>query len=122
LSCVLAVSTLQCGPTSPSKSLTGNWHFTDGKRRIVEMSLTQTNFEVRGDVCAYALNPAGPAHRATVMGEYPNLRITDPFNFNCVHEAEYEEDRDQIAGDCGSVLVRFSRGGSGTCQGAAQPR
>src|SRR5688500_5021371 len=59
-----------------------------------------------------------PARLSLAAGEYPILRFAAAPNCNI--EARFEEDRDEIAGDCGAgrILVRFKRGGGGRCEGA----
>ena len=124
MSAVVAATSLGCDLFGPSKSVAGNWHFTFGKWYTYEMTLTQSGDRISGTVCAYALTyPAGPVRQATVSGDYPVIRFTDPMIAACEHEARFEEERDQIAGDCDERgLVRFTRGGGGRCAGAAPPR
>ena len=107
----------------PSKAVTGNWQFTSGKSRIFEMSLTQVGDRISGTGCVYFVNPVTTPREFTVTGNYPVMHFDDPSAAACSHTSRYEEDRDQIAGDCeGRTLVRFSRGGSGVCAGAAPVR
>ena len=111
------VVAVQCGPTTPSGSVTGNWRFTL-KTIGYEMSLTQTGNSNSGVACAYSLDFISQTpQEVPVTGEYPVIRFTDPMIPGCTYDATFEKDRDQIAGDCGDrSLVRFTRGGSGRCE------
>lgn len=86
------------------------------------MSLTQAGDSISGVVCVYDtmfLPGPAPVREASVTGDYPRVRFTDPGVATCEYDLEFEADQDQIAGDCGQrSLVRFSRGGSGKCQDA----
>jgi hypothetical protein len=117
LAAALAIH-LSCGPATPSDPVSGNWQFTHGKSMAYEMTLIQTDDEVSGKVCAYALFPlAAPVREATVSGRYPNIRFTDPWDATCTYRAVFEADRNQIAGDCeGRRIVRFNRSEPGRCQ------
>jgi hypothetical protein len=114
----MLVVAIQCGPTGPSRSVTGNWRFTRGKSLVYEMSLTQTGSSISGVACVYAVDVISRTpQEVPVTGDYPIVRFTDPFVANCTYDATFEEDRDQIAGDCGDrSLVRFNREGSGRCE------
>jgi hypothetical protein len=90
------------------------------------MSLTQTGDNISGVVCVYNtmfLPGSAPVREAPVTGDYPRLRFADPAVAACEYDLLFEEDDDQIAGDCGQrSLVRFSRGGSGRCESASSNR
>ena len=107
---------IQCGPTSPSGPVTGNWRYLS-RSRIYEMSLTQTGNRIAGVACTYPLGVIRPTpQEAQVTGWYPFVRFIDPVVSDCTINATFERDRDQIAGDCGSSrLVRFERAESGWC-------
>lgn len=113
-------------PFGPSKSVAGNWRFaaaSPSTSRVYEMSLTQTGDSISGVVCVYNTGSAlpgrlPPVFEAPVTGDYPRVRFTDPVVAACEYDLEFEEDQDQIAGDCVRSLVRFSRGGSGKCDAA----
>jgi len=110
-------------PFGPSGSVQGNWHFTNGKSRVFEMSLTQSGSSISGTACSYVLGFIGPApiREAVVTGDYPRLTFSDPFGPDCIYEMRYDDG--QIAGDCaGRLLVRFSRSETGRCQGASPAR
>lgn len=112
-------------PFSPSKSVAGAWRFTHGKSSVYEMTLSQDGASISGTVCTYPLGLIGaaPVREAGVAGEYPRLHFTDAFDATCKYDMLFEDDQDQIAGDCdGRRLVRFSRGGSGRCEGANPSR
>ena len=107
---------IQCGPTSPSGSATGNWRYMS-RSRIYEMSLTETGNRISGVACTYPLGLSvfPTPQEAQVTGWYPVVRFTDPVIRDCTYNARFEDD--QIAGDCGDrSLVRFIRGGSGRCE------
>jgi hypothetical protein len=111
------IVSVSCGPTSPSKTVTGNWTFTVAKNYVYSMSLTQSGDRISGSACVrpIGLVPDPAVREAPVMGDYPRLRFADPRRAGCIYDMKYEEDRDQIAGDCGAPFVRFNRGGSGRC-------
>jgi hypothetical protein len=107
-------------PFGPSKSVAGNWRFASASpstSRVYEMSLMQTGDSISGVVCVYDTLVLRPIE-ASVTGDYPRVRFTDPFVAACEYDLEFEEDQDEIAGDCVRSLVRFSRGGSGKCEAA----
>ena len=108
-------------PFAPSKSVAGNWRFTAASpstARVYEMSLTQTGDSISGVVCVYNTLVLRSVE-APVTGDYPRVHFTDPSVAACEYVLKFEEDEDEIAGDCGQrSLVRFSRGGSGKCEGA----
>ena len=67
----------------------------------------------------YSLSAGFPPRvfEAGVTGDYPYLHFTDPLVAGCAYNLWFEDERDQIAGDCGTrSLVRFDRGGSGRCE------
>jgi hypothetical protein len=102
-------------PFGPSRSVAGNWYFQEGRSFVYEMSLTQTDDRIAGTVCAHHFGVL-LAQEARVVGEYPRLSFT--FG-DCEYDMRFEEDRDQIAGDCeGRRIVRFRRGESGSCASA----
>src|SRR5688572_15095696 len=89
-------------PFSPSKSVAGNWRFASSSpstSRVYEMSLTQTGDSISGVVCVYNTLVLRPVE-APVTGDYPRIRFTDPAVAACEYDLKYEEDDDQIAGDC----------------------
>jgi hypothetical protein len=109
-------------PFGPSRSVAGNWRFVEGKSAVFEMSLTQTDDRISGTVCTYPQGFLGqaPVREAPVSGDYPRMRVA--FG-TCEYDMLFDEDQDQIAGDCdGRRLVRFSRGGSGRCEGSNSNR
>jgi hypothetical protein len=117
---VIAFAGCNAWPFGSVESLQGNWQFTHGKSRVYEMSLSQNGRRISGLVCAYHLGGPMAVRQAAVDGDYPRMRFTDPLVVgDCEYDMRFDDDQDQIAGDCGGRnLVRFSRGGSGTCQGA----
>lgn len=110
---------LACDAIGPSgNSVAGTWGFTNGKTSRYEMTLSQKDGAISGTVCAYAFGgPIAPAQERGVSGRYPKLQFLDPLGPACIFDATFEDDRDQISGDCrpGGELVRFTRGGSGRC-------
>jgi hypothetical protein len=111
-------------PFGPSKSVAGNWHFTSGKFSTFQMSLTQSGDSISGVACVYPLGGIRPfpVRETAVTGDYPRIRFADPWVADCEYDMTFEEDREQIAGDCGGRrLVRFNRSDTGRCEGAALP-
>jgi hypothetical protein len=73
---LLALSTISCGLTGPSESLTGHWVANSGDRfTFAELNLQQTGDEISGTACessAGMLFFTGVA----VTGDYPDLQFT----------------------------------------------
>ena len=81
------------------------------------MSLTQDGDDISGVVCGY--NVGFRPSEAKVTGTYPNVAFDVPLVANCRFEGKFEEDREQIAGDCATgFLLRFERSATGRCESA----
>jgi hypothetical protein len=126
---VVAVATLSGGCslfTGPSKSVAGNWSASSviGAGSVIdhfEMSLSQSGDVISGTACR-ATSSQGQGNvleDIPVAGDYPH--ITFRVTRNGVTQSfsgKFEEDRDQIAGDFGTMPLRFGRASSGHCEGA----
>jgi len=76
LAFLLAISTIGCGLTGPSESLTGHWVANSGdKFTFAELDLQQIGHAISGTACESA---AGMTFftGVQVSGEYPNLQFT----------------------------------------------
>ena len=73
---LLALSTIGCGLTGPSESLTGHWVANSGDRfTFIELDLQQTGDEITGTACE---SSAGMLFftGVPVTGDYPRLQFT----------------------------------------------
>ena len=73
---ILAVSTMGCGLTGPSDSLTGHWvAYSGDKFTFAELDLQQTGDQITGTACESA---AGMTFftGVQVFGDYPALQFT----------------------------------------------
>jgi hypothetical protein len=128
----LVVSGCDGGPSSPSKSVAGNWGATGccmGSERY-ELSLTQQGDLIEGVLCSSVSGILGYKDVA-VTGRYPSVRFdlsgpvvisSEPRFIVRVFSGKFEADRDQIAGNLRDLPLRFNRiGTEGRCSGA-RPR
>jgi hypothetical protein len=124
----LLVTTLACGsPNSPSESVAGDWVAQVGHSDFAAMQLEQGGDNISGVACfgSYSF-PGAVGTPRTVSGDYPHVRFGSTNRFDTVNNAfdgKYEKDRDQIAGDWGTLAqhtsLRFSRGGRSNCTSSA---
>jgi hypothetical protein len=121
LGAVLLITTLACGsPNSPSESAAGDWFAPLGHTSdFFAMRLQQSDDTISGVACL-------GSYSAPVSGDYPHVRFGSTNKFDTLNNAfdgKYEKDRDQIAGDWGTLAqhssLRFSRGGRSSCTSSA---
>ena len=129
LSFAAATLSAGCGLfTGPSKSVEGTWsapgvgHLADH----FEMSLVQNADKISGVMCRADVDGVG-YHDIPVAGDYPHVAFTVTFAGGGTQSfsGKYEDDRDQIAGNFGTVsapgvgiALRFVRSDEGRCESA----
>ena len=117
-----AIATSACGLNGPSKSVAGSWRAPGigHSGQYYDLSLTQSGDTISGVVCG---SDSGFLlfENVPVTGELPDVTFILPGNGGRF-AGEFEEDRDQIAGDLGSgpshIPLRFVRSEGGKCTGA----
>jgi hypothetical protein len=93
-------------PTSPSKSAAGSWQAIGvGHSAVYGLSLEQRDDQISGTAC-YSDSGVILFRGVPVSGTYPRVLFASPSG--TVFVGKLEEDRDQIAGDYGSVPLRFN--------------
>jgi hypothetical protein len=110
---VLAVSTIGCGLTGPSESLTGRWVANSGDHfTFAELNLQQTGDEITGTACE---NAAGRVlfSGVPVTGDYPNLQFT----FDAANQFRGRQDSSKdIVGTYRGHDIRFKRSDEDICR------
>jgi hypothetical protein len=112
-----AVASATCGsPTAPSNSVAGSWTAPGSGTlgAFYQLSLTQTGDRISGVAC-FTENAYLIFQDHVVGGEYPRITFTGLSN---TFSGTFEADRDQIAGNYGSLQLRFVRSEGGRCEGA----
>ncbi len=118
---LLIVASSACELFGPSKPATGNWRAQSGHSTIWTMSITQTEDNVSGLVCV-GYSTMLVVKAMPVSGRLPSVTFGDP-ETGVRFDGQYEEGRDQIAGDFSGVNpLRFNRSNEVCAQPPAQTR
>jgi hypothetical protein len=106
---VLAVAS--CGPTAPSRSVSGYWQSPGLKFQGYALAITENGDRISGVACSYSAGKTVFAN-VPVTGNRPDVWFAVGAS---TFIGKYEEERDQIAGDFGRLPLRFNRAEHGQC-------